>query len=96
MENIDDDLSNSDRKVTWKRFGIALRSCHATSEAYKKVLVIGLGPLGLPVAKYIRGRILTAAVDVDHKYKKRREGISASPTDLNFKFSYSELIWKVI
>jgi UDP-N-acetyl-D-mannosaminuronic acid dehydrogenase len=30
----------------------------------------------LQSSKYIRSRILTAAVDVDHKYKKRREGIS--------------------
>jgi predicted transcriptional regulator len=30
----------------------------------------------LQSSKYIRSRILTAAVDVDYKYKKRREGIS--------------------
>jgi UDP-N-acetyl-D-mannosaminuronate dehydrogenase len=77
LENIDIDLSNSGRKAVWNGSGIRLRTIHTNSKVYNRVLIVGLGQLGLPVAKYVKERGFdTYGYDISITAMERAERIA--------------------
>jgi UDP-N-acetyl-D-mannosaminuronate dehydrogenase len=78
LENIDIDMSNSSRKAVWDGSGITLRTTiHTTSKVYNKILIVGLGQLGLPVAKYVKERGFdTYGYDISITAMERAERIA--------------------
>jgi UDP-N-acetyl-D-mannosaminuronate dehydrogenase len=94
LENIDIDidLPKSGRKAVWDGSGIRLRTIHTSSKVYNRVIIVGLGQLGLPVAKYVKERGFdTYGYDISITAMERAERIAGIKKADEAIFNNSEL-----